>query len=190
MYGNRMCSRRWIVPLAVFTYRRPCLRARTHTHTHTHAARWCGGNGWLLVQIYISHHCSLSFGINFVTGKPAGVYYSVWQQVWGCMYIVDSLSFWIRINTATHPFFPRAYLIRGHSYIFRGWVLIRALEVGTGPTWLSQGWECIQRDLVVKAYCFSFKNVGYLRDRNAPEIGKLAKQGEIHNSPVWFRTIK
>lgn len=75
MPGNRMCSRRWIAPLAVFTYRRPCLC--------THIQCMGGGrNGWLLVQIYISHHCSLSFGINFVTGAPVRVYYSVWQQVW------------------------------------------------------------------------------------------------------------
>lgn len=101
IYANRICSKRWMAPLAVFTQRWPCLR----THTYGTLA-W--GNGWLLVQIYICHHCSPSFGINFITGTLAEVYYSVWQQVWGCMYIADSLSSWIRIYTVTHPFFRRA----------------------------------------------------------------------------------
>ena len=126
MCGNRICSRRRMAPLAVLAYRWPCL------HTHT-----CGtlawGNGWLLVQIYICHHCSLSFGINFITGTPAGVYYSVWQQVWGCMDIVDSLSSWIRIYTVTHPFFRRAYLVHGHSYIYGAGSCTRPLVAGTGP---------------------------------------------------------
>lgn len=106
-----------------------CLRNGGLVCGHTHPAhrRWEE-----LEQIYSCHHCFPSFGINFVTGTPAGVYYSVWQQVWRCACIVNSLSSCIRIYTVTYPLFPRACLAHSCSYVYRTRACTMPLEFVAG----------------------------------------------------------
>ena len=60
------------------------------------------------------------------------------------------------------------------------------------PARLSQGGECIQKDLVLNAWCFSFENVDSFRDTNAIERkkGDSPCNRKIRGLPVWFRTIK
>lgn len=110
MDRNRTSSRRWMACLAVFTDgvwgTGEALRVRTLQVLRV------GRRSQHLAQIYISHHCSLSFGINFVPGtlwgEGGGLYYCVTADVRGSVCIIDSLPSWIRIYLVIQPFFPRA----------------------------------------------------------------------------------
>lgn len=115
-----MCSRRWIAPLAVFTYQQPCLR------THTYGTREVGGMAG----------CWYRFIFPITALYPLGSTLSR-EHRRGFITVCDSrcgavCTLWIHCPPgsgfiqSSHPFFPSAYLVHRHSFLYGDSVLHNA----------------------------------------------------------------